>query len=98
MMVQSVFKRGDSVILNRINCINIIIKFDVKHPTYDLQTLNHPMEDVGLNSTLCPVLLQHRQDVVHLITLLLPAQTFKVAVVQHQWVVYCHTTYRKKNV
>lgn len=98
MIVQSVFKRGDSVILKRINYISIIIKFNVKHPTSDLQTLNHPMKDVGLNRALCPVLLQRRQDMVHLIALLLPAQTFKVAVVQHQWVVYCHTTHRKKNV
>lgn len=48
------------------------------------------MQDAGLHCALGPVLLQRRQDKVQLLTLLFPAQTFKVAVVQHQRVVYCH--------
>lgn len=48
------------------------------------------MDDVGPDHTLGPVSLQCRQDVIHFLSLLFPAQTFKVAVVQHKWVVYRH--------
>lgn len=62
----------------------------IKRLTYGLQTLDHPVEDVGLDRTLGPVLLQRRQSEVHLFVLLFPVQTFEVAVVQHQRVIYCH--------
>lgn len=48
------------------------------------------MEDVAPHCTLGPVLLQCGQDVVHLLSIPLPAQAFKAAVIQHQWVVYSH--------
>lgn len=64
--------------------------------TNALQTLDHSVQDMGPNCILGPVMLQRREHVVHLIIALLPVQTLKMTVVQHQWVVNCHAGDKKR--